>query len=60
MRKRKPKVVTEFKCDQCGDTTPNFISTADYKHYCLEHKIGQEPTKDCLGDYIQSTKDSTI
>ena len=56
MRKRKPKVVTQYKCDHCNITTSNFVTTASYKHFCREQVVGYEPTKDCMSDYLQSKK----
>ena len=53
---RKPKVVTEYKCDYCNTTTSNFVTTANYKHFCREQVVGYEPTKDCMSDYLQSKK----
>tara|TARA_R110001599_G_scaffold40021_2_gene121867 strand:+ start:20 stop:193 length:174 start_codon:yes stop_codon:yes gene_type:complete len=51
MRKRKPKVVTEFKCDYCGDTTSSFVTTNKYQHFCRIQTPGKPADKDCMADY---------
>ena len=54
MRKRKPKVVTQYKCDYCKDTTSSFITTATYKHFCRIQTPGQPADKDCMTDYLNN------
>ena len=52
MRRKKPKLITEFKCDHCGDTTPHFVTTAKYQHFCLIQTPGYPADKDCMSDYL--------
>ena len=54
--RKSPKLVMAYQCDWCGDKTPNFIVNAKHKHFCFETTYGQEPTKDCLTDYVQKKK----
>jgi len=56
MKKRKPKMVMQYKCDHCGSMTSSFVVTAKYQHFCREQVVGYEPTKDCMSDYLQSKK----
>ena len=51
MRKRKPKVVIQFKCDYCGDTTSSFVTSSKYQHFCRIQTPGKPADKDCMADY---------
>jgi len=52
MPKRKPKVVTQFKCDHCGTTTSSFVTTHKYQHFCRIQTPGFPADKDCMADYF--------
>ena len=52
MRKRKPKMVTQFKCDHCGTTTSSFVTTHKYQHFCRIQTPGFPADKDCMADYF--------
>ena len=56
MRKRKPKVVIQFKCDYCGDTTSSFVTSIKYQHFCRIQTPGQPADKDCMADYSGAKK----
>ena len=56
---KSTKLVMAYQCDWCGDKTPNFIVNAEYKHFCFEQTYGQEPTKDCMRDYVEDPKNKT-
>ena len=56
MRSKKPKLITEFKCDHCNTTTSSFVTTASYKHFCRIQTPGKPADKDCMSDYIQSKR----
>ena len=57
--RKSTKPVMVYQCDWCGDTTPNFIVNAEHKHFCFEQTYGQEPTKDCLTNYVKDSKNKT-
>ena len=57
--RKSTKPVMVYQCDWCGDTTPNFIVNAEHKHFCFEQTYGQEPTKDCLSNYVKDSKNKT-
>jgi len=52
MRKRKPKVVTQFKCDHCQTTTSSFVTTSKYQHFCRIQTPGFPADKDCMAEYF--------
>jgi len=54
LKKRKPKLITEFKCDHCGDTTSSFVTTSKYKHFCRIQTPGYPADKDCMDDYLNN------
>jgi hypothetical protein len=56
LRKKRPKVITEFKCDHCGDTTSSFVTTSNYQHFCRIQTPGQPADKDCMDDYFGAKK----
>ena len=60
MRKRKPKVVTQFKCDHCQTTTSSFVTTNKYQHFCRIQTPGQPADKDCMDDYLVRKNSSII
>ena len=52
MPKRKPKVVTQFKCDHCQTTTSSFVTTNKHQHFCRIQTPGFPADKDCMADYF--------
>jgi len=52
LRKKKPKLVIEFKCDHCGSMTSSFVTTLKYQHFCRIQTPGQPADKDCMSDYF--------
>jgi len=52
LRNKKPKLITEFKCDHCGDTTSSFVTTSKYKHFCRIQTPGYPADKDCMSGYL--------
>ena len=57
MNKRKSETV--FKCDYCGSITSYFVSTVEYRHFCLEQVPGYPTSKDCMTDHLQDLKNKT-
>ena len=49
----KSKFETEIKCEYCKNYTSNFVTTADYKHFCRLQTPGFPPDKDCMDNYIK-------
>jgi len=49
----KSKSETEIKCEYCKNYTSNFVTTAEYKHFCRVQKPGFPPDKDCMDNYIK-------
>jgi len=56
LRKKRPKLITEFKCDHCGVMTSSFITTVEYQHFCRIQTPGQPADKDCMADYSGAKK----
>jgi len=56
LKRKKTKLITEFKCDYCNDTTSSFVTTATYKHFCRIQTPGYPADKDCMSDYYQAQK----
>ena len=54
MKRKKPKLITELKCDHCKNFTSSFVSTPDYKHFCRIQTPGQPADKDCMTDYLNN------
>ena len=52
MRKRKPKLVTQFKCDHCQTMTTSFVTTNKYQHFCRIQTPGKPADKDCMTEYF--------
>jgi len=52
MRKRKPKLVTEVRCDHCKEMTSSFVTTLKYQHFCRIQTPGFPADKDCMSEYF--------
>ena len=51
------------KCDWCktelllnGKDSDSYVVNAERKTFCKIHTPGEEPTKDCLRDYVEDSK----
>ena len=51
------------KCDWCktelvlnGKDSDSYVVNAERKTFCKIHTPGEEPTKDCLRDYVEDNK----
>ena len=60
MRKRKPKMVMQYKCDHCGSMTSSFVVNMEYKHFCRIQTPGFPADKDCMSEYLVRNNPSII